>query len=200
MNSFLWQNLYFQVVSHPKAEFGLFFDIDGVIVRGRELLPGAKEAFRLLLDNAKKFWIPTIFVTNAGNCLRQKKASQLSDWLGVEVSSFKGPGFCDFSESLVSCFPFAIRPQVNWCSLHLLQSNQSKFQIMAWAWHAHGPSVRLVYHLIHLNNHRWRMSKWLCHIVPCASLTTCSTNMSWFLAKAQCMTSRGGSASKTWPQ
>lgn len=66
-------------------EFGLFFDIDGVIVRGREVLSGAKKAFQLLTDKDNKFWVPTVFVTNAGNCLRQKKANQLSNWLDMEV-------------------------------------------------------------------------------------------------------------------
>ncbi len=69
--------------------FGLFFDIDGVIVRGRELLPSAKEAFQLLTDKKGKFWVPTLFVTNAGNTMRQNKASQLSEWLDIEVSGTK---------------------------------------------------------------------------------------------------------------
>ena len=30
--------------------------------------------------------MPTVFVTNAGNCLRQTKANQLSSWLNVEVA------------------------------------------------------------------------------------------------------------------
>ena len=29
--------------------------------------------------------MPTVFVTNAGNTIRRKKAEQLSSWLGVEV-------------------------------------------------------------------------------------------------------------------
>lgn len=65
--------------------FGIFFDIDGVISRGRTLLPHSKDAFQLLTDKHGKFWVPSIFVTNAGNVLRQKKSDQLSNWLGVEV-------------------------------------------------------------------------------------------------------------------
>ena len=34
---------------------------------------------------AGKFRVPTVFVTNAGNTLRQTKADQLSEWLKVEV-------------------------------------------------------------------------------------------------------------------
>ena len=38
-----------------------------------------------LVDNSGKFRVPTVFVTNAGNTLRKKKAEQLSTWLGVEI-------------------------------------------------------------------------------------------------------------------
>lgn len=65
--------------------FGILFDIDGVIVRGRHVLPFAPTAFRKLVDADGKFSVPTVFVTNAGNSLRKKKAAQLSEWLGVEV-------------------------------------------------------------------------------------------------------------------
>ncbi|GFO06311.1 cat eye syndrome critical region protein 5 [Plakobranchus ocellatus] len=74
-----------QRVLLKRCDFGFLFDIDGVIVRGRKPLPFAREAFALLTEN-KKFKIPTLFVTNAGNCLRTRKAQQLSEWLGVEVS------------------------------------------------------------------------------------------------------------------
>jgi len=67
------------------VEFGLFFDIDGVITRGRTLLPHSKSAFRLLTDDSGHFLVPSIFVTNAGNTVRQTKAKQLSDWLGIQV-------------------------------------------------------------------------------------------------------------------
>jgi ribonucleotide monophosphatase NagD (HAD superfamily) len=74
-------------VADLQPDFGLVFDIDGVIVRGGKVLPHSADAFRLLIDEKTgKFWVPTIFVTNAGNCLRQKKADQLSNWLpGVTV-------------------------------------------------------------------------------------------------------------------
>lgn len=67
--------------------FGLMFDIDGVIVRGRTVLPSAPEAFHLLYDSKSETWrVPSIFVTNAGNSLRQQKADQLSNWLNVPVT------------------------------------------------------------------------------------------------------------------
>lgn len=71
-------------------DFGFLFDIDGVIVRGKKLLPSAKDAFNLLVDDKGKFKVPVLFVTNAGNTLRQKKAKDLSDWLGIEVSKKAG--------------------------------------------------------------------------------------------------------------
>ncbi|KAK7069856.1 Haloacid dehalogenase-like hydrolase domain-containing 5 [Halocaridina rubra] len=65
--------------------FGLLFDIDGVIVRGQRILPTAREAFSLLVDKSGNFRVPTVFVTNAGNALRSGKAEQLSQWLDVKV-------------------------------------------------------------------------------------------------------------------
>uniref|UniRef100_A0A672J895 Haloacid dehalogenase-like hydrolase domain-containing 5 n=1 Tax=Salarias fasciatus TaxID=181472 RepID=A0A672J895_SALFA len=66
--------------------FGLLFDIDGVLVRGRMPIPAAKKAFEKLVDSQGQFVVPVVFVTNAGNCLRQTKADQLSHILGVPVN------------------------------------------------------------------------------------------------------------------
>lgn len=54
-------------------------------MRGKKLLPSAKEAFALLTDAQGNFKVPALFVTNAGNTLRQNKANQLSEWLGIKV-------------------------------------------------------------------------------------------------------------------
>lgn len=61
------------------------FDIDGVLVRGKEVLPAAVQAFRKLVDSNGRFKVPVIFVTNAGNSLRCQKAQKLTDLLGVKV-------------------------------------------------------------------------------------------------------------------
>jgi len=61
------------------------FDIDGVFVRGKEVFSHSAEALHLLLDEKGKFKIPTVFVTNAGNTLRSRKAEQLSERLGIKV-------------------------------------------------------------------------------------------------------------------
>ncbi|XP_056138668.1 haloacid dehalogenase-like hydrolase domain-containing 5 isoform X2 [Lampris incognitus] len=72
--------------SHSPKSFGLLFDIDGVLVRGRTPIPAAKQCFRNLVDRKGKYKVPVVFVTNAGNCMRQTKAEQLSHLLEVEVS------------------------------------------------------------------------------------------------------------------
>ncbi|NXT45484.1 HDHD5 hydrolase, partial [Pluvianellus socialis] len=66
--------------------FGFLFDIDGVLVRGKTPIPAAKKAFQKLVNSQGQFLVPVVFVTNAGDCLRQKKADQLSRLLGVPVS------------------------------------------------------------------------------------------------------------------
>ncbi|XP_061650383.1 haloacid dehalogenase-like hydrolase domain-containing 5 isoform X2 [Phyllopteryx taeniolatus] len=72
--------------SKPQPNFGLLFDIDGVLLRGRMLIPAAKKAFEKLVDSKGQFAVPLVFVTNAGNCLRQTKADQLSHILGVPIT------------------------------------------------------------------------------------------------------------------
>lgn len=74
--------------------FGLLFDIDGVLVRGREVLPTAQEAFKKLVDRHGRFRVPTVFVTNAGNALRSTKAEQLTKWLGTEVTNLLHQVLC----------------------------------------------------------------------------------------------------------
>ncbi|NWY19197.1 HDHD5 hydrolase, partial [Aphelocoma coerulescens] len=66
--------------------FGFLFDIDGVLVRGKTPIPAARTAFRKLVNSQGQFLVPVVFVTNAGNCLCQEKADQLSHLLGVPIS------------------------------------------------------------------------------------------------------------------
>ncbi|TWW56881.1 haloacid dehalogenase-like hydrolase domain-containing 5 [Takifugu flavidus] len=75
-----------QSSSKPQPRFGLLFDIDGVLVRGRLPIPAARKAFEKLVDSQGQFVVPVVFVTNAGNCLRQTKADQLSHILGVPIT------------------------------------------------------------------------------------------------------------------
>ncbi|MPC24908.1 haloacid dehalogenase-like hydrolase domain-containing 5 [Portunus trituberculatus] len=85
-NHFTRRNCSQRVKKSGKSpDFGLLFDIDGVIIRGQRILPSAPEAFTLLVDDDGRFRVPTVFVTNAGNALRSQKAEQLSKWLGLQV-------------------------------------------------------------------------------------------------------------------
>lgn len=77
---------YSRVSPQGPDSFGLLFDIDGVLVRGRTPIPAAKQCFRNLVDSSGKYKVPVVFVTNAGNCMRQAKAEHLSHMLNVEVS------------------------------------------------------------------------------------------------------------------
>ncbi|XP_062589403.1 haloacid dehalogenase-like hydrolase domain-containing 5 [Saccostrea cucullata] len=73
--------------SNRGHDFGFLFDIDGVIKRGKRILPSAREAFQLLTDESGKFRLPVVFVTNAGNTFRQTKADELSELLGIKIST-----------------------------------------------------------------------------------------------------------------
>ncbi|KAM9638757.1 haloacid dehalogenase-like hydrolase domain-containing 5 isoform 2-T2 [Morphnus guianensis] len=66
--------------------FGFLFDVDGVLVRGSQAVPAARQAFRRLADGSGRLRVPVVFLTNAGNCLRAAKAQELSQALGLQVS------------------------------------------------------------------------------------------------------------------
>lgn len=82
-------NIFPPLKNPNSVEFGFMFDIDGVLVRGKEVLPVAVETFKKLVDSEGKFRVPVIFVTNAGNNLRCQKAEKLTDLLGVKVKTVK---------------------------------------------------------------------------------------------------------------
>lgn len=65
--------------------FGLLLEIDGVLVRGHQVIPAAQEAFRRLLDPQGQLRVPVVFVTNAGNISQCSKAEELSTQLGFQV-------------------------------------------------------------------------------------------------------------------
>ncbi|KAA0188035.1 Cat eye syndrome critical region protein 5 [Fasciolopsis buskii] len=68
-----------------QPNFGLLFDIDGVLGRGAVPLPQAQEAFRLLCDpDCKELRVPVAFVTNA--CVDgAAKSKMLSSWFKVPI-------------------------------------------------------------------------------------------------------------------
>jgi HAD superfamily hydrolase (TIGR01456 family) len=76
------------VVDHQRvASYAFAFDIDGVIVRGPETIPEAKEAMKLLNgDNKYNIKVPYIFVTNGGGRSEKARCKELSERLDVDVT------------------------------------------------------------------------------------------------------------------
>ncbi|KAL3307388.1 hypothetical protein Ciccas_014097 [Cichlidogyrus casuarinus] len=67
-----------------QPNFGLCFDIDGVLAIGTRPLDEAVMAFKLLSDANGQLRVPCCFVTNAAGCPK-KKAVQLSSWFKINV-------------------------------------------------------------------------------------------------------------------
>ena len=68
----------------PKAavqSFGVLLDIDGVLVKGRYAIPGAREALEMLQQSD----VPTVFLTNGGSESEKEAAERLSDKIDFEV-------------------------------------------------------------------------------------------------------------------
>uniref|UniRef100_F6RQ16 Haloacid dehalogenase-like hydrolase domain-containing 5 n=1 Tax=Ciona intestinalis TaxID=7719 RepID=F6RQ16_CIOIN len=73
-------------MSPKKPKFGIMFDIDGVLLRGKTPIPGAAEALKALMnEDETEYEVPAVFCTN-GFGLREVKAATLSDKLGVKVN------------------------------------------------------------------------------------------------------------------
>ncbi|EDR08897.1 uncharacterized protein LACBIDRAFT_159819, partial [Laccaria bicolor S238N-H82] len=63
------------------------FDIDGVLLRGEDVLPAAKRALRTLEgDNPFKKKIPYILLTNGGGVSEEERCKKLSSQLGVTIN------------------------------------------------------------------------------------------------------------------
>lgn len=69
-----------------RPSFGIAFDIDGVLLRGDAPIGGSPQALRKLYDDSGVLRIPYIFLTNGGGFRESKRASDLSEVLGVNVS------------------------------------------------------------------------------------------------------------------
>ncbi|GAA95879.1 hypothetical protein E5Q_02536 [Mixia osmundae IAM 14324] len=61
---------------------GFAFDIDGVLLRGRQVIPEAKTALRLLKTDK----VPFILLTNGGGLHESERVKKLSDQLDVEIT------------------------------------------------------------------------------------------------------------------
>merc|ERR1711962_1398357 len=70
-------------VKKMSKKFGLLFDIDGVLLRGKEPIPVAADAMKMIYKDGD-FIIPTVFCTNAFG-KRERKAANLSEALGIKV-------------------------------------------------------------------------------------------------------------------
>ncbi|KAL3851958.1 hypothetical protein ACJMK2_015648 [Sinanodonta woodiana] len=68
-----------------EPDFGILFDVDGVLARGSTPLSAAVQAARLLKDSKGNLQVPVAFVTNACN-RSNDKAKQIQDWLKIEVT------------------------------------------------------------------------------------------------------------------
>jgi len=63
------------------------FDIDGVLIKGGEVIPEAIEAMKVLNgENEYNIKVPYIFVTNGGGKTEEERCIQLSNQLQLEVS------------------------------------------------------------------------------------------------------------------
>ncbi|KAJ8301677.1 hypothetical protein KUTeg_020664, partial [Tegillarca granosa] len=68
-----------------QPDFGILFDVDGVLARGADPLDPAVQALQMLKDCAGNLRVPVAFVTNA--CNRSKdKARQIEQWFDIPVS------------------------------------------------------------------------------------------------------------------
>ncbi|KAL8218223.1 hypothetical protein R6Q57_021596 [Mikania cordata] len=80
----------YRVLSHlhsaPKRpSFGVAFDIDGVILRGRSPIGDSPKALRRLYDDSGRLKIPYLFLTNGGGIPESRRAKELSQLLGVNI-------------------------------------------------------------------------------------------------------------------
>ncbi|XP_031372181.1 uncharacterized protein YKR070W-like isoform X1 [Punica granatum] len=67
------------------SSFGIAFDIDGVILRGRVPVGGSPQALRRLYDDSGALKVPFLFLTNGGGVPESRRAVELSGLLGVDI-------------------------------------------------------------------------------------------------------------------
>ena len=64
------------------------FDIDGVLIRGKKVIPSAPTAMQSLYDFSSQMWkAPVIFLTNGGGVTEVTRAERLSNMLKVPVGA-----------------------------------------------------------------------------------------------------------------
>eukprot|EP00516_Mucochytrium_quahogii_P004576 CAMPEP_0203760352 /NCGR_PEP_ID=MMETSP0098-20131031/13667_1 /ASSEMBLY_ACC=CAM_ASM_000208 /TAXON_ID=96639 /ORGANISM=" , Strain NY0313808BC1" /LENGTH=102 /DNA_ID=CAMNT_0050653875 /DNA_START=21 /DNA_END=325 /DNA_ORIENTATION=+ len=71
-----------ETLKTSQPDFGILFDVDGVLARGTNPLEPAVKALKLLQDDEGNLKVPVAFVTNACN-RSQDKARQISKWFNL---------------------------------------------------------------------------------------------------------------------
>ncbi|KAE9585732.1 putative HAD-superfamily hydrolase, subfamily IIA [Lupinus albus] len=84
--SFLLSRSFSHRSESSKHSFGIAFDIDGVILLGNTPVGGSPSALSRLYDAAGKLRIPYVFLTNGGGFPEAKRAFELSQLLGINIS------------------------------------------------------------------------------------------------------------------
>lgn len=69
--------------------FGIAFDIDGVILLGNNPIGGSPQALKRLYDDTGSLRIPYVFLTNGGGVPESKRACELTNRLGVNISALQ---------------------------------------------------------------------------------------------------------------
>ncbi|GAU27181.1 hypothetical protein TSUD_107710 [Trifolium subterraneum] len=77
-----------------RPSFAIAFDIDGVILLGDTPVGGSPAALRRLYDAEGRLKIPYVFLTNGGGITEAKRASELSELLGLNVSPSQCSHIC----------------------------------------------------------------------------------------------------------
>ncbi|KAG1046649.1 hypothetical protein G6F46_007586 [Rhizopus delemar] len=69
-----------------RPNYAFAFDIDGVIIKGKRLIPEATRALKLLNgDNGANRKVPFVLLTNGGGVTEEEKAEQISEIVGVRI-------------------------------------------------------------------------------------------------------------------
>ncbi|KAK2633844.1 hypothetical protein Ddye_028636 [Dipteronia dyeriana] len=67
------------------CSFGIAFDIDGVVLRGRFPIGNSSRALTRLYDDSGSLNVPFLFLTNGGDIPDSRRALELSELLGVNI-------------------------------------------------------------------------------------------------------------------
>lgn len=71
------------IMAGELPQFGFVFDIDGVLIRGWDLLPNAKDSLKKVHDSG----VPYLFVTNNGMDTEDERAKILNKQFDIPVTN-----------------------------------------------------------------------------------------------------------------